>query len=125
MDILIIDDDPDVPPVLAGLLASEGHRVRIARNGEEGLELLREGKPDAIVLDVEMPKLTGPEMIRRVSMDDAAMRTIPVVLVSGVLGLPDVAADVGTPYFMAKPYEICDLIALLHDALDTRRAEGP
>ncbi len=124
MDILIIDDDPEAPPVLASLLASKGHRVRIARNGEEGLERLREERPDAIVLDVEMPKLTGPEMMRRVSLNDVAMSTIPVVLVSGVSALSDIAADVGTPWFMAKPYEVGDLIAMLNDALEHSRMDA-
>jgi signal transduction histidine kinase len=61
-DLLIVDDDEDTTAALADCLVSEGHQIRVARDGLEGLSHLHSGPVDLILLDVEMPRLTGPEM---------------------------------------------------------------
>ena len=125
MNILIVDDDFDVPDILADILGSLGHRVRIAHNGREGLERLREELPDAVLLDVEMPCLTGPEMVCRMVEEDAGMQWVPVVLVSGIVGLTEVAGQVGTPYFMGKPFDLDELLDLLQRTVVEKRAPAP
>ena len=125
MNILIVDDDIDVPDILADILGSLGHRVRIAHNGREGLERLREELPDAVLLDVEMPCLTGPEMVCRMVKEDAGMQWVPVVLVSGIVDLTEIAGQVGTPYFMGKPFDLDDLIGLLQRTFVERRPPMP
>src|SRR5262249_55420102 len=61
-NVLIVDDDFDAAEILADVLRSEGHEVELARNGHEGLATLAAKRPDVVLLDVEMPILTGPEM---------------------------------------------------------------
>jgi CheY-like chemotaxis protein len=61
-DLLVVEDDRDAAEALAEVLRDAGHRVRLALDGEEGLGLLEEVPPDVVLLDVEMPVLTGPEM---------------------------------------------------------------
>jgi DNA-binding NtrC family response regulator len=112
-DLLIIDDDPDGAEALADLMRAEGHRVRVGFNGQEGLRLARERLPDAVLLDVEMPILGGPGMAYQMFVRDMGLETVPVVLLSGVPNLKEVAAAVGTPYFLAKPYRYEQLVALL------------
>lgn len=70
-DLLIVDDDADTTEALEDVLASEGHRIRVARDGVEGLASVRSGRPDVILLDVEMPRLTGPEMAYQMLVRDA------------------------------------------------------
>lgn len=123
--ILVVDDDHDVTDVLATALELEGHRVRVAHDGYEGLRLLRDELPAAILLDVEMPRLNGPDMVYRMIVEDAGMERIPVVLVSGVIDLPSVARRVGTPYCLIKPFGLEDLRDLLRRALAERRAPTP
>jgi CheY-like chemotaxis protein len=79
---------------------------------------------DLILLDVEMPRLTGPEMAYRLFVLDAGKEKIPIVLLSANLDLPRVAATVvGTPYCLAKPYPIDDLFSpFLVDRASARRA---
>lgn len=119
-DLLIVDDDEDIAELLGLVLIGLGHDVRRAESGDAGIQMLRDAKPDLLVLDVEMPRLTGPEVAYQMLIEDAGMEQIPIVLVSGVVGLPDVAAAVGTPYFLAKPFAVPRLQHLVNRALEER-----
>jgi DNA-binding response OmpR family regulator len=124
-DLLIVDDDLDTAEILADVLDSESHAVRIAHNGQEGLALVAVRKPDLVLLDVEMPVLSGPDMAYQLFLRDCGDEYIPIVLLSGVMELPSVAAVVGTPYFLPKPYTLEELDALMARALVERRPPVP
>jgi len=118
--LLVVDDDVDLADLLAELLAQEGHEVRLARDGEDGLARLAERHPDVLLLDVEMPQLDGPGMAYRMVVHDCGMEEIPIVLVSGVADLREVARRVGTPYFVSKPFQMPTLLRVLNQALEER-----
>ena len=124
-DVVVVDDDSAVAEAIADILASEGHAVRIGHDGEQGLKLLSERLPDLIVLDVEMPVLTGPEMSARAIIHDAGQELIPIVLVSGVANLRQVAALVGTPYALPKPCDLNSLVGMTKKALREHVAPQP
>ncbi len=124
-DILVVDDDTDVAELLTIVLQSAGHVVRRAADGLEGLRLIEERLPDVIVLDVEMPRLSGPQMAYRLLVADAGRERVPIVLVSGVVDLETVGARVGTPYLLAKPYSAEQLNETLGLALTERRQPLP
>src|SRR6476661_5193771 len=124
-DLLLVDDDPDLAESLAELLRAEGHQVRTARNGKEGLNLVATRYPDLVLLDVEMPLVTGPEMSYRMFIHDVAQENIPILLLSGVTNLVKVAELVGTPYFLPKPCDFEAISRLLARALVERRAPVP
>jgi DNA-binding response OmpR family regulator len=119
-DILIVDDDTATADVLADVLAIEGYQVRVARNGSEGLALLDDGYPDMLVLDVEMPGVSGPEMALQMFLKDFGREKIPILLCSGIFNLRNVAAQVGTPYYLAKPYTLRALLELVERVLVER-----
>jgi DNA-binding NtrC family response regulator len=121
-DVLIIDDDPDAAAVLAEIMEAQGHVVRVGYNGEEGLRLVHQRIPDVALLDVEMPLLSGPAMAYRMMLRDMGLESIPIVLLSGAVGLDKVAAQVGTPYFMSKPARYGPVVALVARALRERVA---
>jgi len=123
--ILIVDDDCDLLPVLGEFLRSVGHTVRLAENGEEGLSALAYARPDVLLLDVDMPRLTGPETAMRILIQDVGMETIPIVLLSGMADLAKTAARVGTPYFSTKPTHPEALVELVDRALRERRPPRP
>jgi CheY-like chemotaxis protein len=101
--VLIVDDNVDVADVLSELLESVGHQVRVAHSGHEGLASLSAAPlPDCLLLDVEMPVLSGPGMAHQMLLHDAGEEEIPILLVSGRNDLPAVAALMGTPYFLKK-----------------------
>jgi DNA-binding NtrC family response regulator len=124
-DLLVVDDDADVAEQLADVLRDEGHVVRIARDGLHGLALLAERLPEAVLLDVEMPLLTGPQMAVRMFLNDCGQEAIPVILQSGVKDIGAVAGLVHTPYFLAKPFTIDQMLRLLDRALAERIAPRP
>jgi CheY-like chemotaxis protein len=76
--VLLIDDDPDVLELISQLLASKGIEVYEARGGEQGLELLRECRPDAIIVDLNMPGLDGYDTIEKIRELHSA--EIPIVV---------------------------------------------
>jgi DNA-binding NtrC family response regulator len=124
-DVVLVDDDEDVAWVLQQLMEIAGHTVRVAHDGEQGLSLLEQRLPDLALLDVEMPLLDGPSMVYRMFVHNCGLENIPIVLVSGVFDLPEVAARVGTPYFCAKPFDAGSLLGLLDRALAERTLPRP
>ena len=102
-NILIVDDDSDSAELCSQLLQSAGHRTQTRANGEEGLEALATRElPDCVLLDVEMPVLNGPAMAHQMLLHDAGEERIPIALVSGRHDVSQIAARIGTPYFLRK-----------------------
>src|SRR5579859_8176747 len=124
-EILLVDDDADAADVLMDALEAAGYRVRVAHDGQEGLDRLEEGYPDMVVLDVEMPKLTGPEMAMQMFVKNLGKEKIPILLCSGVLNLHGIASRVGTPYFIGKPYTLEAVLRLVAQVLIERKPPAP
>lgn len=123
--VLIIDDDLDGAEALAEIMRAEGHDVRVGYNGQEGLWLVHERIPDLVLLDVEMPVLDGPGMAYQMFLQDMGLEGVPIVFLSGVPNLREVAAAAGTPYFLGKPYRYDWIVALVERALAERIAPHP
>jgi DNA-binding response OmpR family regulator len=121
-DLLLVDDDPDIAETLSEFLRDQGHRVRVAANGAEGLRLLEEGYPDVVLLDVEMPVLDGPLMAHCMFVQDVGRERVPILFLSGVADLDHIAAHVGTPYYLPKPFSLDRLLLMLARALRERTA---
>jgi CheY-like chemotaxis protein len=101
--ILVVDDDSHVVKATARLLSSGGYDVETAANGADGLLVLDEtALPDCVVLDVDMPTLSGPEMAAAMVKRDRGEEKVPILLVSARPDLPAVAARVGTAYSLSK-----------------------
>jgi CheY-like chemotaxis protein len=81
--ILVVDDNVHLQLAYKKRLTSAGYQVQLASNGEEGLRLALETAPDAILLDMLMPKLGGVEVLRALKRDPVAAR-IPVIAVSSL-----------------------------------------
>lgn len=81
--ILIVDDEPDIITFLSALLEENGYASVSAKDGTEGLELLRSERPDLVLLDLMMPKKSGITMFQELRKDPA-LSDIPVIVVTGV-----------------------------------------
>ena len=79
--LLIVEDDDDIRELLAEVLQMLGHDVSRAGNGQEGLERLRESKPDAVLLDVEMPGTGGYEVCKALKASPA-VADVPVIFMT-------------------------------------------
>jgi DNA-binding response OmpR family regulator len=124
-DILVVDDDPDLATALADVLGEAGHSTRVANDGWAGLAALEQHLPDLVVMDVEMPALDGPGMAQQMFVTDLGREEIPILLVSACVALPSVAKRVGTPYSVAKPCRLDELLRIVDRALLERRAPHP
>jgi FixJ family two-component response regulator len=78
-----------------------------------------------VLLDVEMPVLNGPDMAYELFVHNCGDENIPIILVSGNVDLPGAAAQVGTPYFLAKPYDADGVFAIVDRALAERTPPRP
>ena len=123
--LLIVDDDSDLADLLEEALLERGHVIRRAHDGEQGLRDLAICLPDAVLLDVEMPVLDGPSMAYEMHVRDNGLESIPIVLMSGIVGLRRIAERVGTPYFLGKPYSLDAVLALCDRALRERIPPSP
>ncbi len=81
--ILLVDDDPDFVEAVRVIVESGGYDVRVAYDGQEGLEAVAEQRPDLIVLDVMMPVMNGHEACAKLKADEAT-REIPIILLTAV-----------------------------------------
>ena len=84
--VLVIDDDPNTVKYLSVVLSENGYESDSACDGKEGLEKIKEAKPDLIVLDVMMPKKTGLTLFKQLRKDDQ-YKDVPVLMLTGVAGI--------------------------------------
>ena len=102
MKLLLIEDDNHVALMLAEAFASDGHDTTIKCTGEDGLAYLTRDRPDAVVLDVRLPRLDGVAVLRQIRATDP---TLPVVIMTG-LATPGEIAEVrrlGVTEIIEKP----------------------
>ena len=116
--ILICDDDAAVRGVLSRLLAHEGYAVRTVESGAQALQEIAHRAPDLLILDVEMPGLSGFEICRRIRLTRDGER-LGIALLTG---LSDSAARImglesGADDFLTKPFEFPVLLARVHALL--------
>ena len=81
--ILVVDDEMDIRIFISTLVETNGYKPFIAKDGEEGLQMVKEHKPDLIILDVMMPKESGLKLYRELRSDNTT-KQIPVIMVSAV-----------------------------------------
>ena len=124
-DVLVVDDDLEMAELVKLLLEGEGHQVRLAANGRDGLNELAVALPDLVLLDIEMPVLDGPAMAYRMFVHDLGMDLIPIVVSSGAAFAADVAREIGTPYALFKPYGEAALVRMVNKALAEQIAPVP
>ena len=113
--ILVIEDDPSFRDLLALHLHAAGHTVRAAGDPEEGLRSLLQETPDIILLDLDLPYLSGFEVLGALRSDEASQK-IPVVIITGHTDDEsyDRCRKVGIDGFCSKPLkreELLDTIA--------------
>jgi DNA-binding response OmpR family regulator len=121
--ILIADDDAPNADLLEAHLDGSGYETKIAANGEQTLALVRDWKPDIILLDIMMPKLSGFEVCRRLRSDPAT-QGIGILMVTALDQSTDVetAVEAGTDDFLTKPINKTELLLRVRALLESRAA---
>jgi two-component system chemotaxis response regulator CheY len=106
--VLIVDDDALTRQALASLLDGAGYLVACAANGREGLDLMRSVEPRLVILDLNMPVMSG-RCFRSQQLADPDLAGVPVFLISGEPGLAGAAAELGAVGHLSKPFDLAEL----------------
>ena len=111
-DLLVVDDSPQNTEVLATLLRSRGHSVRVANGGLEALALARERAPDLVLLDLHMPDMDGLEVCRTLRMRWAGAQ-MPVLFLSATHDATNKvkAFESGAADFVNKPFDFDEVLS--------------
>jgi DNA-binding response OmpR family regulator len=114
--VLVVEDEPAILRGLADNLRAEGLDVITATNGEDGYRAIRDQKPDLVVLDLMLPRMSGYELCRKVRSDGL---DLPILMLTArgdeadrVLGL-----DLGADDYMSKPFSVRELLARIRALL--------
>ncbi|MBU2036673.1 response regulator [Patescibacteria group bacterium] len=110
--ILLIEDEPTLQKTLSSALTQEGYEIKSALDGEIGLRLAREIKPDLILLDLILPKLDGFEVLGELKKD-GPLKDVPIIVLTNLESAPDIerALSLGaTSYLVKANYDLKDVI---------------
>ena len=121
--ILVVEDNPDNRELLLQLLQRVGHEVLACDDGAEGIALAQQHIPDAVIMDLRMPKIDGWAAVQRLKADARTAR-IPVLAVTAdaLREAEQRARVVGCDAFLIKPFRLAALLTAL-DALLGRSSE--
>lgn len=121
--IALVDDEPDITASLALALEDQGYEVVTTNDARQALELLERTRPDVVLLDLLMPRVTGAGLYARIREHPSLGRT-PVVILSGIapgeafssFAVPDGARV----QFVEKPVDIAKVLVAIAHALEGR-----
>jgi len=119
--VLIVDDEFDIAYALGSVFEEEGFEVRSCSNGRECLEELERGCPDLLMLDLMMPIMGGPEVLKAIRKDPRFAR-LPVILMSAV-SPTESQEEYGWQAFLQKPFTLPVLLERVHALVGAAPAE--
>ena len=128
--VLVVDDSLTVRRVTQRLLAREGYRVTLAKDGVEALARLAEERPAVLLTDIEMPRMDGFDLLRNVR-SEPRLAGLPVVMITSRIAQKhrDFAVELGVDHYLGKPFSEEDLLALVaqyaRDARDASDTQAP
>jgi DNA-binding response OmpR family regulator len=116
--VLIADDEPNIVVSLEFLMKREGHRVSVARDGDAALAMIRELRPDLVLLDVMMPGKTGFDVCQAVRADES-LAGIRILMLSAKGRDTDLAKGraLGADAYMTKPFSTRELADKVRELL--------
>ena len=121
--VLLVEDETSLAMILSDTLEAQGFEMRTAHDGEEGLRMFYEQKPDVLVADVMMPKMDGFEMVRHIRKTD---KRTPVLFLTARSAVNDVVEgfELGGNDYLKKPFAIQKLIVRIKSLCQRAQMEG-
>jgi len=122
-DILVIDDEAG-PRESLRMILKDRHRVRTAENGPQGLEMIRQQKPDLVFLDIRMPGMDGVEVMQRIKAFDPDIE-VAIITAYAAVETAQAAVRQGALDYLSKPFAVSDVLDIVERALERcrRRAD--
>ncbi len=109
--VLIVDDEPNIVTSLEFLMRGDDYEVRVARNGEEALQLAESFRPDIVVLDVMMPQRSGFEVCQKIR-ENPILRDVKIIMLTakGREVEKEKGLDLGANAYVTKPFSTKELM---------------
>jgi DNA-binding response OmpR family regulator len=119
---LLADDDEAISSMMKQILMHSGYSVHLAINGEEALKMIYEIKPDLILLDINMPKMTGYQVCQKIRADPQ-LKHVPVLMLTVLDRKEELikSLDAGADDFINKPFNPEELMARVRAFLRTKQ----
>jgi DNA-binding response OmpR family regulator len=115
--VLLVEDETALSAIIADTLESEGFSCICSTNGQDGLQMFRHKKPDILIADVMMPKMSGFEMVEEIRKTD---KTTPILFLTARSSIEDLVSgfEMGANDYLRKPFKIQELIVRIKALLN-------
>jgi len=120
VSVLVVDDSEPIREVIALILSGKGHRCESAGNGVEAIEKFKGNTYDAVITDLEMPRMDGITLTRELTR---CFVDLPIMVMTAHEGesLEESVMNAGAKEFLRKPFEISELLMKFHRMLHVQR----
>ncbi len=120
--ILVVDDSLSIRKFLSGLLKKQDFEVELAKNGQTAIELLSQREFDVVITDLEMPQLSGYDLIEQIR-GDARWDSLPVIVLTGRAGknIEQHSLKLGADEFVIKPFKESELLGKISEYIDYKK----
>ncbi len=117
--VLLIEDEPNIIEAISFILSRDGWSVKTHSNGADAVEMVKERKPDVVILDVMLPGKSGYDILRELR-DDPEINGLPVLMLTarGQTKDREIAERAGCDAFMTKPFSNADVIETVRALAD-------
>jgi len=118
--VLIVEDEPSLAKAIDGKLKREGFETKIAKNGEEGLSMALEYKPDLILLDIIMPIMSGIEVLNKLR-DDEWGANVEIIILTNLSGGQEISEAIQKgvyDYLVKTDWELNDVVQVVKNKLN-------
>ena len=114
LKILVVDDHEQLREIIRDSLAYHGYEIEEAGDAEHAMDILGDITPDAVVLDVDLPGMSGHELCARMK-ENRRLADVPVIIMSGRVDLENrmMALTAGASKFLSKPFMLAELLNLV------------
>lgn len=122
--ILIVEDETDTADMFAEMLNLSGYKVITSHASVTAVEILKSEKPDAVLLDIMLPEMSGLEVLREIRKN-SILKEIPVIVVSAKTLPSDIkdGFEAGATEYLSKPVSYLDLKKVLEDSIQTAQSK--
>ncbi|MBI2061144.1 MAG: response regulator [Nitrospirae bacterium] len=123
--ILLVDDSRVIHKDLGDVLSSAGYHVLHGYDGEEGVRMVRQFRPDLVITDIEMPKMTGYQLCQKIKTE-TTLEFMPVIICSSLSGGIDVEKgfEAGANDYLTKPLDKAELLDLVRRYFESMKLRG-
>ena len=122
--ILIVEDNALNVKLFCDLLAAHGHEARPVTDGRYALDIARKFQPDLVITDIQLPHVTGLDLIRMIR-DDEQLKEVPIMAVTAYAAAPDEERirSAGAQAYVSKPISVAKFVAQVNDLLGIEASE--